>query len=342
MAKRFISEFKVNERVDSFFILRKKNLKLTKHDKPYLELTLTDKTGKIEARMWDDAEKFSELIETGNVVHVKGTIDKYKEEKQLKVDYIAPADDRDFVYEDLVRVLENAEEVFEKLIAHLKGIKNKWIKTLAKEFYEDEKLMQLFKNGLGGKAWHNAYIGGLLEHTYEVTYISDLMCKLYPEADKDVVILGAFLHDIGKVYELDPKKMEYTIEGGLVGHIGIGHKILMEKTKNIDNFPPDLCLRLEHIVLSHHGKYEQQSPVLPKTLEATIIYHADELASQTNAIKEIQLQQQEEGKVWSDFVSIKNRKYFIKEAESEEWAMETEKNEKPGPRDKGTKELFDF
>jgi len=220
----------------------------------------------------------------------------------------------------MVRVAENRDEIFGKVLEYLEGIKNRWVHDLAERFTGDEKLMALFKDGLGGKSWHNAYIGGLLEHTYEVMYIVDQMCKIYPEADRDIALFGAFVHDVGKVYELDPRKMEYTVEGGLVGHIAIGYRILMEKIAEIQDFPGDLLLRLEHIILSHHGEYEQQSPVLPKTLEATIIYQVDELVSQANAIKELQLSQAREGKAWSDFISIKGRKYYIKDARDEDWA----------------------
>lgn len=320
MGKKYISDFKVNEQIDSCFFLRVKNLKLTKYDKPYLQMTLSDKTGKIEGRLWDDAEKFNEAAETGDVVHVKGTVDKYREEKQLKLDFIERADERAFQYEDMVRVLENRDEVFEKVGKSLKAIKNAWIKKLAESFIEDKELMELFKEGIGGKSWHNAYIGGLLEHTNEVMHIAGEMSDLYPQADKDVITLGSFIHDIGKVYELDAKKLEYTIEGGLVGHIAIGYRLLTEKISNIKDFPKELSLRLEHIILSHHGKYEQQSPVLPKTLEATIIYQTDELVSQANAIKEIQETQAEEGKVWSNFVSIKGTKYYIKDYQKEDWS----------------------
>ncbi|MFH1836787.1 MAG: HD domain-containing protein [Candidatus Omnitrophota bacterium] len=332
MEKRFIQDIKVNEQIDSVFMLRKKNLKLTKYDKPYLEIGLSDKTGKIEGRLWDDAHKYNEVAETGDVIRVRGTVDKYREEKQIKVDAIDKADDRSYKYEDMVRVAENRDKILNNINTYLKAIKNPWILALAEKFLEDKDLIHAFEEGVGGKSWHNAYIGGLMEHTYEVMYISDKICELYPDADRDVAVFGAFVHDIGKVKEIDPRKLEYTSEGGLLGHIAIGYQILSEKMTDIKDFPEDLKLRLGHIILSHHGEYEQQSPVLPKTLESTIVYQTDELVSQTNAVKEIQVNQAEEGKVWSDFVFIKNRKYFIKKAEDEDWKQNPDE-EKPSPED---------
>jgi 3'-5' exoribonuclease len=311
MAKKFISEFKANDRIDSFFQLRKKNLKLTKKDNPYLELTLADKTGTIEGRVWEDAEGMNSSADTGDIVRVKGTIDKFREENQIKVDLMEKAEEGDFDRADMVRVAENISEVKEKIKIYLEQIEDPWIKKLAGSFWSDAELIEKFSHGVGGKSWHNAYVGGLMEHTYEVMYIVDKMCELYPAADRDLAILGAFMHDIGKVFELDADKMEYTVLGGLIGHIGIGHKMLVEKISEIENFPPEISMKLEHIILSHHGEYEQQSPVLPKTLEATIVYQTDELVSQANAVKEIIVSQSGEGRAWSNFVVIKNRKYYL-------------------------------
>ena len=335
MAKKFISDLNVNDKVDSLFLLSKKNLKLTKQDKPYLEIALADKTGRIEARLWDNAEEFNKLADTGDVVRIKGLVDKFREEKQIKIDALEKAGDGDFDYSDMVRVVEGRDEIQKKVLDYLEKINNPWVKSLAEEFTKDEEFMTMLINGIGAKSWHNAYIGGLIEHTYEVMCVVDTVCSFYPEADRDISILGSFMHDIGKVYELDVKKMEYTVEGGLIGHIGIGHKMLVEKINNIPEFPKDLAMKLEHIVLSHHGEYEQQSPVLPKTLEATIIYQADELVSQANAVKEIMISQAEEGKEWSNFVSIKNRKYYIKKEDEKEKV-----SPKKGKAKKGEEELF--
>lgn len=340
MDKKFIADLKVNEQIDSYFMLSKKELKLTKYDKPYLQISLSDSSGKIEARLWDGAEKYNEAAVVGDVVRVKGVVDKYREEKQLKVDSLAKADDRAFKYEDMVRVAPDRDKIFENVVNLLGTLGNKWMKQLVTLFLRDQDLMKLFAEGVGGKMWHNAYIGGLMEHTYEVMRIADHMCSMYPEADRDITIFGSFIHDIGKVGELDPKKMEYTIEGGLIGHIVIGHKILMEKISQVRDFPYDLTLRLEHIILSHHGEYEQQAPVLPKTLEATIVYHTDELVSQANAIKEIQRNQAEEGKVWSHYVSIKNRKYFIRPLQEESWMDISETSKSPKDTSSG-QDLFE-
>src|SRR3990167_1938941 len=139
--------------------------------------------------------------------------------------------------------------------------------------------------------------------------IVDKVCDLCQEANRDMCLIGAFLHDSGKILEIDPTTFEHTLQGGLIGHLSLGFELLSNKISQIEGFPLDSALYLKHIILSHHGEYQQQSPVLPKTLEATIVYHADELVSQTNAVKELINAQSSIQKVWSNYVTIKNRKY---------------------------------
>ncbi len=309
----FLNELKPNSTVQSTYLCKKKILKKTKEDKSYLELTLSDKSGKIEARVWDNAEDLNTLFNEGDVVRVSASSVLFKNDIQLKVDNIAKAAIDEYKYQDLVRSVPNPDGILENIEKLLSGIKNEWILRLKDSFIDDKIFMERFIASPGAKSWHNAYLGGLMEHTYEVMYIVDKVHNLYPSADQDILIFGAFIHDMGKIFELDATSFEYTVEGGLVGHVAIGYKMLSQKIAEIEDFPKDLALLLEHIVLSHHGEYEQQSPVLPKTLEATIIYQTDELVSQANAVKEIEdTQKSVPGQIWSNFVSIKNRKYLLK------------------------------
>lgn len=313
MADIFINEIKPNNLIKATFLCKKKILKRTKEDKPYLELTLSDKTGKIEARLWENAEAINSLFSEGDAVKIFGNTVLFKNDIQIKVDNIEKAAPDEFKYKDLIRSVSNPEKILEKIEGFLSEIKNEWIVKLKDSFIDDKLFMDKFMASPGAKSWHNAYIGGLMEHTYEVMYIVNHMYALYPEADKDILVFGSFIHDMGKIFELDTNTFEYTLEGGLVGHVAIGYKMLSEKISEINGFPQNLSLELQHIILSHHGEYEQQSPVLPKTLEATIIYQTDELVSQANAVKELQENQKSSpDQIWSNFISIKNRKYLLR------------------------------
>lgn len=309
---KFIKDLKEGQKIASVYLLKNKQMSMTKHNKPYLSLLLADKTGSIEARVWDNAEIADARVSSGSAVLVKAEVVKWKENTQLSVGDIQTVVDGEYKREDLIRSVENVNEILENIMKLLGSMKDTWLRLLADEFLKDKDLMKKFKISPGAKNWHNAYIGGLLEHTYEVMFVADRVCQLYPEANRDLVIIGALIHDIGKVIEIDPNTFEYTLEGGLVGHLPLGFELLLKKVDAVENFPDELKIHLKHIILSHHGEYEQQSPILPKTLEATIVYHSDDLLSQTNAVKEVITSQPGSQQDWSNYISIKNRKYLLK------------------------------
>lgn len=315
MNNQFIKDLKKDMKVEAVYLLKKKELAKTSAGKPFLKLTFADKTGSIEAKVWDGADAANDAAETGIAVHVKGAVDAWKDNLQVKVDHIRPARAEEYVAADLMRTVANRDALLGQVKGYFTRVSNKWIALLAAGFFNDAVFMEKFYSSPAASSWHNAYIGGLLEHTHEVMVIVDKTCDLYPEANRDIAMLGAFLHDIGKVTELDPGTFEYTAAGGLIGHLPLGFEMLSAAIGTIDGFPAGLATVLKHIILSHHGEYEQQSPVLPKTLEATIIYHADDLVSQANAVREIIQSQAPSGRDWSNFVTIKNRKYFLKKPE---------------------------
>jgi 3'-5' exoribonuclease len=315
MAKQFIKDLKVGDRVASVYLLKKKDLQRTKENKPYLRLTIADKTGSIEGVMWENGETADANIDNGMPVFVKATVGSYKENIQIKVDEARPARCEEYKIEDLIRAIGDIEGLFGKVKKYLGAISNKWVALLIQGLLEDNDFVERFKKSPAARSWHNAYIGGLLEHTWEVMYIVDKTCDIYPDANRDIAIAGAFLHDIGKTIELDPATFEYTIEGGLIGHLPLGFEIISKRISLIEGFPQDIATYLRHIVLSHHGEYEQQSPVLPKTLEATIVYHADDLVSQANAVKEIIGANSSSSRDWSNYVTIKQRQYFLRKAD---------------------------
>ena len=312
MPKQFIKDLKVGDRVASVFVLKKKDLQKTKENKPYLRLAVADKTGSIEGVMWDNAETAEAHIDNGMPVFVKASVGSYRENIQLKIDEARPASPDEYKVEDIIRAIQDIEGQYSKVKKYLAAISNKWVALLVQSFLDDKEFVERFKRSPGARSWHNAYIGGLMEHTWEVMYIVDKTCDIYPWASRDIAIAGAFFHDIGKIVELDPGTFEYTIEGGLIGHLPLGFEMLSAKMGKIDAFPQDIATHLRHIILSHHGEYDQQSPVLPKTLEATIVYHADELTSQANAVKEIIEAQSTGPRDWSNYITIKSRQYFLR------------------------------
>ncbi len=316
--RAFIKDLKAGKLVNEVFLLKTKQIGKTKDNKPYLRLAFADKTGTIEGRLWDDAEEIEKRVDTGDFVFIMGSVDEWKGNMQIKVEDMRRAMPDEFNAADLIRCVENINELFEEFKECIyRNVTSRWVLLLVNSLIDNEDFILRFKKAAGARSWHNAYTGGLLEHTYEVMVIVEKMCDLYREANREIAIAGAFLHDIGKVFELDSTTFEYTKEGNLLGHLSMGFEIVSREIRNIKGFPQDIALHIEHIILSHHGEYEQQSPVLPKTLEAIIVYHADELVSQANAVKEIMKTQSYGDREWSNFVGIKNRKFFLQRVKEE-------------------------
>ena len=203
-----------------------------------------------------------------------------------------------------------------ELANRINKLNNSILKELVKKIL-DKKNFTKFKNVPAGKAWHHAYIGGLLEHTLEIIRICDLMCDIHKEINRDLVICGAILHDLGKIEELQYETgFEYTDKGKLLGHIVIAANIIEKEAEKIEEFPLDLRDQLLHLVLSHQGKLEYASPVVPRTLESIVLYHADELSAKTNAYKSAILSATGSGNKWTKYLPLAETFIYIPDQKS--------------------------
>ena len=193
----------------------------------------------------------------------------------------------------------------------LKGIENHSIKSLIEKFLSDRHFVQRFKRAPAAKNFHHSYLGGLLEHTLSVCQMSRYIIEHYPELNRDVMLAGAFLHDIGKIKELHfERKIDYTDEGRLLGHIVLGVELMDEKLMGLKDFPRELALRLKHLILSHHGQFEFGSPKRPKFLEAYALHLIDDLDAKMNGLSRFMERDRKEGD-WTDFNRLFER-YFLK------------------------------
>ncbi|MFC1809601.1 3'-5' exoribonuclease YhaM family protein [Candidatus Omnitrophota bacterium] len=314
MNKTFVSDIRTNSSISTYFLVSKKEKKLKKNGEPYLRLVLSDKSGNIDANMWDAIDNALTVLKQNVIVKIEADVTEYRGQPQLTIRSLSSLSENDYDITLLIKALPNIQNVFDDLQAHLEKVNNPFLKTLIKIFLNDSVFVDKFLKCPGGMLWHHAYIGGLLQHTYEVMQLGLEMCKLNPEVDQDLVIVGAFLHDIGKIEELDYSlAFNYTDEGRLLGHICIGYEIIESHARGIENFPQNLLLELKHILLSHQGEYEQRSPVLPQTIEACIVYHCDNLSSQTNAFKSVVYGPRLEGETWSKWFPIISRQLLLRE-----------------------------
>jgi 3'-5' exoribonuclease len=312
-----------NDRVDHFLLIKKLELRSTKSGNDFLSTELGDKSTSVNANIW---EGFSELVargKVGDVVKVKGTIEEYQGSLQIRVTSIRLAGEKDNVQpRDFLPVSKrNPVDMKKEFYQKLKSVTSNYLKILLPEIF-NEKRFELFAEAPAGKAWHHAYIHGLIEHTLEIIKICELMCEFHQELNRDLLIAGAMLHDIGKIEELSfDSAFEYTDKGKLVGHIVIAANLVRDEIKKIQGFPPELENNLIHLILSHQGKLEHASPVVPKTAEAIALYQADELSAKVNAYKNVIEAELKTGSNWTKFIHLADTdlyKYNFRENSEED------------------------
>jgi 3'-5' exoribonuclease len=313
VAQKKLNSFKTGDQLELFLLISNCVSKTTKNGKEYLDLTLRDQSTSINAKMWSNFESIKSNLNAGTVIKVLGTIDEFNNQLQIKIERIRIAEEKDGVdtTDFLPKSLRPQKEMESELLKRIEAIKNAYLKRLLEKIFFGVNF-EKYKKAPAGKAWHHAYIGGLIEHTLEIVKICDLMSEIHPEINRDLLITGALLHDFGKIYELDYENgFEYTDKGRLIGHIVIVANVIEKECATISDFPEDLKEQLMHIVLSHQGKLEYASPVVPKTLEAIVLYHADELSAKTNAYKGAVLTELESDESWTRYLPLAETSVYI-------------------------------
>lgn len=304
-----LARLKKGENVDHYLMIRKIEERSTKAGKSFLSLELGDKSTSINANVWNDTSGFNQLsgkAKSGTIVKVSGTIEEFQGIPQIKLNSIAFVDETtgvtpvDFLSKSSRDLTEMENEIFSRI----EKINNSNLKTLLKNIFSGERL-EKFKTAPAGKSWHHAYIHGLIEHTLEIVKLCELMCEFHKELNKDLLIAGALLHDLGKTEELTyDSAFDYSDKGKLIGHIVICASIIEEEAKKISGFPEELKNLLIHLVLSHQGKLEYASPVVPKTAEAIALYQADELSAKVNAYNNILKSEMSAENKWTKFIHL--------------------------------------
>lgn len=312
-----LSDLKVGDTFTGFAVLRKKELREYDGGK-FLRLELGDRSGRIDGVVWENAALLFPNLFVGDVVKIKGYVSLYRDTPQIKVDTIALAHQGEYERKALVPA---SEKTTEQLIAEFKTVvttvTQPQLRKLLDLFATDEPLLRAYAAAPAAKLWHHAYEGGLLEHTLQVVQICDFAARLYAVVERDLLIAGALLHDIGKVrsYQLSTL-IDFTDEGRLVGHINTGDQIVCEKIKQIPDFPENLALRLRHLIIAHQGELQLGSPVVPQTAEAFVLHYADELDAKLGALTRIITRERGQGKTWSDYVRLIDRYIYLGESAS--------------------------
>ncbi len=298
---KYIESFREGETVNEIYLVRSKKSDITKTGKPYDKLILTDKTGSVDAMIWDPNSAGIDDFDVLDYISINGVVNNFQGANQLNIKRVRKCGEGEYDPADYLPVSDfDIEEMWTKLIAHVNSVDNPYLKKLLESFFLDEAFAKKFKKSSAAKAVHHGFIGGLLEHTLSVTNMCDYFSKAYPMLNRNLLITVALLHDIGKTRELsDFPQNDYTDEGQLMGHIVIGAHMAMDQMQKIEGFPQKLSGEVTHCILAHHGEYEYGSPKKPALMEAVALHFADNTDAKMETMKEIFSSTNEDG--WLGF-----------------------------------------
>src|SRR6202035_443968 len=276
-----------NKIITSNFVVVSKQIKPKKTGDPYLALTLGDRSGQLDAKMWDNVEEVLNAFEQDDFLKIKGLVNKYKNRFQLTIHKVRKLGETEIEFSDyLPKTTKNIDDLWQTLTDFVTSFQNPHLQSLVQAFMSDPEIAAAYRNAPAAKTLHHAYIGGLLDHVVSLFRSSDLVCRNYPQVNRDLLLTGVFLHDIGKIHELAyNRSFSYTTRGQLLGHMIIELEMLQAKLELFPAFPAELKTLLEHLIISHHGEYEFGSPKLPMFPEALLLHYMDDLDSKMEAMR---------------------------------------------------------
>lgn len=317
MKAKYVSDILAGESVNEIFVLAEKNVAQKKDGNNYLTMVLGDRTGRIKGVAWDNVATMVAAATAGDFVEVGGSVSEYRGHLQMVVRTMeqVPADKVDPA-DFLPATTRNVEAMYERLTALTRAVETDYIRELLEAFWRDERFVADFKAAPAAKKMHHAYIGGLLEHTLSMALLTERIAGHYQGLDMDLLLAGVVLHDIGKTRELAyTVSFDYSDEGRLLSHIVIGIEMVSEKLASVPTFPEEKANLLKHMIISHHGTREFGSPEPPKTLEAFLLNHIDEIDSKVNSIRDF-MAKEDSGANWTAYHRLLERHFYTGNRES--------------------------
>lgn len=295
MSRRFVEQLSDGENVDEIYLVVDKQLRANRNGNLYIQLDLGDRSGTINARMWNAGEPLYKSFEAGDFLQVKGKVQLFQGSLQLIANTLDKYDSNKVELTDfLPHTKQDVSKLLDRLKTTLRKVGSPHLRALAETYFIDDEFMRGFARCPAGVKIHHAYVGGLLEHVVTMLDVAERVLPMYPEVNRDLVLMGVFLHDSGKVRELSyARTFAYSDEGQLLGHLTLGIETLADKARKVPDltgepFPAELLLRLKHLILSHHGELQYGSPKVPMTPEAVALHAIDLLDSRiTIAVREI-------------------------------------------------------
>jgi len=287
MKAPYVKELAPNQLINTFFLVQSKEIRQKKSGEPYLSLLLCDRTGELDAKMWDNVAEVMEAFERDDFVKVKGLIQIFHNRPQLTIHKVRRAVDAEVELADYFPASErDPDQMLAELRGIVSGLKNAHLRGLLDAILNDPEIAERYKRAPAAKQIHHAYLGGLIEHVLSLCGMAALAASHYRMIDVDLLLTGVVLHDLGKIHELSYERgFSYTTEGQLIGHISIALRIVADKLLKLPDFPPRLRTLVEHMILSHHGRLEFGSPKVPQFPEALLLHYLDDLDSKMECMR---------------------------------------------------------
>jgi 3'-5' exoribonuclease len=283
-----LANFDEGKSFDGFFLVLAKQQRTTKSNKPYLNLILGDKTGQLEGRVWELSDpRIAKDYDRGDIVKARGSASRFDDRLQMKIDQLRKATASEVDKADLLpSTTYDVAELWRQLLSFVDSVTNPDLKLLLGTLLAEPDLAQAYREAPAARQLHHAWLGGLLEHVVSLLTLADRVAPHYPILDRDLLLTGVILHDVGKVRELSWEiGFEYTVEGTLLGHIQMGMALVEKTIDSLPSFPPKLKTLVLHMILSHHGKLEFGSPKLPMIPEALVLNFLDDLDAKMQAVQ---------------------------------------------------------
>jgi 3'-5' exoribonuclease len=311
MKTSFVIDLGTEQTVTTFFLVHEKEIRNTREGKQYLRLELGDRSGTIEARMWDQFEAIAKEFGRDDIVKVQARVEIFKNRPQLALQQVRRAKPEEVDLADyLPHTKEDIGKLWAQLLEYANSIENPWLKQLVTGIVSDPTVAACYKRAPAAKVMHHAYIGGLLEHVVGLCGLAKQVAQHYPELNLDLLLTVAILHDVGKLEELCyDRAIGYTTEGQLLGHIVMELETVTNAMNGIIGFPVNLKTVVQHLLISHHGQYEFGSPKLPMIREAMVFHYLDDMDSKMAAVRAA-LATESGDEEWSTYSAALGRKFL--------------------------------
>ena len=322
MKTPLVSDLSTEQNITTFFLVCEKEIRNTREGKPYLRLELGDRSGTIEARMWDQFENAAKGINRDDFVKVQARVEIYKNRPQLSLMQVRLAKPEEIDLADfLPQTKADVAKLYAQLLEYAASIANPWLNKLTTGILNDPAIAARYKRAPAAKVMHHAYLGGLLEHVISLCGLAKQVAAHYPELNVDLLLTAAILHDVGKLDELCYERaIGYTVEGQLLGHIVMEIETVSKSMDAIEGFPPNLKTVVQHLLISHHGQYEFGSPKLPMIREALVFHYLDDLDSKLAAARAA-LEADAGDPEWSAYSGALGRKFLRLEEFLKDFAL---------------------